>query len=98
MNDLFKSIAGMGGMTDQVIATDFLISAKSGVRNAAFALTEAVTPELRSALREQLMATVSTHESISKYMMEKGYYHPYNLEEQAKIDLAVAQTSQDLVK
>ncbi|WP_050181328.1 spore coat protein [Domibacillus robiginosus] len=98
MNELFKNVAGMSGMTDQVIATDFLISAKSGVRNAAFALTEAATPELRSALREQLMATISTHEQISKYMMEKGYYHPYSLEEQAKIDLAVAQTSQDLVK
>ncbi len=98
MNDLFKSVAGMGGMTDQVIATDFLISAKSGVRNTAFALTEAATPELRSALREQLMSAVSTHERISKYMMDKGYYHPYNLEEQAEVDLAVAQTSQKLVK
>ncbi|WNS79560.1 spore coat protein [Domibacillus sp. DTU_2020_1001157_1_SI_ALB_TIR_016] len=97
MNELFKNVAGMSGMTDQVIATDFLISVKSGVKNTAFALTEAATPELRSALREQLMAAISIHEQISKYMMEKGYYHPYNLEEQAKIDLAVAQTSQNLV-
>jgi similar to spore coat protein len=97
MNELFKNVAGMSGMTDQVIATDFLISVKSGVKNTAFALTEAATPELRTALREQLMAAISTHEQISKYMMEKGYYHPYNLEEQAKIDLAIAQTSQDLV-
>lgn len=97
MNELFKNVAGMSGMTDQVIATDFLISVKSGVKNTAFALTEAATPELRTALREQLMAAISTHEQVSKYMMEKGYYHPYNLEEQAKIDLAVAQTSQGLV-
>lgn len=49
-------------------------------------------------MNNRSLAAISTHESISKYMMEKGYYHPYNLEEQAKIDLAVAQTSQNLVK
>ncbi|MCP3762174.1 spore coat protein [Domibacillus sp. A3M-37] len=98
MNDLFKNMTGMGGLTDQVIASDFLISSKSGVKAYAYALTEAVTPELRSALREQLMAAVSTHEGISKYMMEKEYYHPYNLDEQAKIDAATAQTTQGLVK
>ncbi|WP_046179428.1 spore coat protein [Domibacillus tundrae] len=97
MNDLFKNMAGMGGLTDQVIASDFLISAKSGVKTTAFALTEAATPELRSALREQLMAAISTHESISRYMIEKGYYHPYNLDEQVKVDTASAQTSQNLV-
>lgn len=33
-----KNLMGMGGMSDQVIATDFLISAKAGVRNIPLAL------------------------------------------------------------
>lgn len=53
MNQFIQGLMGMGGMTDQVIATDFLISVKSGVRNYAAAITEAATPELREAHREQ---------------------------------------------
>lgn len=98
MNDLFKNIAGMGGMTDQVIASDFLISIKSGVRDTAFALTEAATPEVRAVLREQLMTAIKIHERISNYMMEKGFYHPYNFEQQVQVDAAAAKTTQKLVK
>jgi similar to spore coat protein len=50
MNTLLQNIMRMGGMTDQVIATDFLISAKSGVRNYASAITKVATPELKAAL------------------------------------------------
>ncbi|KAF0825164.1 Spore coat protein F [Cytobacillus firmus] len=35
MNNFLKNLMGMGGMSDQVIATDFLISAKAGIRNIA---------------------------------------------------------------
>ncbi|WP_046174763.1 spore coat protein [Domibacillus indicus] len=97
MNDLFKSAAGMGSLTDQVIASDFLISVKCGIKDTAFALTEAATPELRSVLREQLMTGISTHRSISNYMIKNGYYHPYDLHEQAKVDAAIAETSQSLI-
>lgn len=40
MNGLIETLTGMDKMTDQVIATDFLISAKSGVQNYAVAITE----------------------------------------------------------
>jgi similar to spore coat protein len=96
MNGLLKNITGMNGMTDQVIATDFLLSAKTGVKNTAFALTEAATPEVRTALREQLMAAIATHGSISTYMIAKGYYHPYNVDEQIQVDITAAQTAQNL--
>ncbi len=36
MTNFLQNMAGMGGMTDQVIATDFLNAAKSGIRNTAF--------------------------------------------------------------
>jgi len=53
MNNLMKTIMGMGAMTDKVIATDFLVSTKAGIRNLSFALTETTTPELRTAIRDE---------------------------------------------
>lgn len=98
MNQLLQNIMGMGGMTEQVIATDLLISAKSGVRNYAFALTEVATPEVRTALREQLRAAIKTHEAVSNFMIDKGYYHPHSLAEQLQVDLTAAQTASDLAQ
>ncbi|WP_077617465.1 spore coat protein [Bacillus sinesaloumensis] len=96
MNDIFKKLVGMGGMTDQVIATDFLISAKAGVRNLAFAITEASTPKVRAVLREQLRHAVETHKNISDYMIEMGMYHPTDLGEQLNTDLTITKTSLEL--
>ncbi|TCN27208.1 spore coat protein [Mesobacillus foraminis] len=93
MNQLIQKLTGMGGMTDQVIATDFLISAKSGVRNYAVAITEAGTPELRAALREQLREAIATHEKITNYMVAKGYYHPHDLTKQLQVDITVSDTA-----
>lgn len=89
---------GMGGMTDQVIATDFLISAKAGVRNYAVAITEAGTPELKSALREQLNTAIATHEKITNFMIARGFYHPHNLSEQLQVDLNVSETALKLAQ
>lgn len=97
MNDLIKSLMGMGGMTDQVIATDFLISTKAGIRNIAFAITESATPELKEALRVQLREAIEIHEDISNYMIAKEFYHPYNLEEQIKVDIDISNTALKLV-
>ena len=98
MNQFLQNMTGMGGMTDQVIATDFLISAKSGVRNYAAAITEAATPKLRTALRVQLRAAIATHETISNYMVANGYYHPHELSEQLQVDLTAANTALNLAQ
>jgi similar to spore coat protein len=98
MNQFLQNMVGMGGMTDQVIATDFLISAKAGVRNYTFAITEAATPELRNALREQLRAAIQTHEAITNYMIAKGYYHPHELDEQLQVDLTASNTAASLAQ
>jgi len=98
MNQLIQNMMGMGGLTDQVIATDFLISAKSGVRNYTAAITEAATPELRDALREQLRTAIETHEKITNYMIAKGYYHPHDLSEQLQGDLTVSNTALNLAQ
>jgi similar to spore coat protein len=98
MNQFLQNMVGMGGMTDQVIATDFLISAKSGVRNYTIAITEAATPELRTALREQLRAAIETHEKITNYMVARGYYHPHELSEQLQVDVTATETAMNLAQ
>lgn len=97
MNSIIESLTGMNKMTDQVIATDFLISAKSGIINYSIALTEAASPKVRAALRRQLYDALLTHETISNYMIKKGYYHPHNLDEQYKVDLNTTNTTLNLV-
>ncbi|TCN21164.1 spore coat protein [Mesobacillus foraminis] len=98
MNQFIQNMVGMGGMTDQIIATDFLMSAKAGIRNYTIAITEAATPELRTVLREHLQAAILTHENITNYMMSKGYYHPHNLSEQLQVDLTASQTATNLAQ
>jgi similar to spore coat protein len=98
VNQLIQNMMGMGGMTDQVIATDFLISAKAGVRNYAVAITETATPQLKSALRAQLNDAIATHEKITSYMIAKGFYHPHDLSEQLQVDLTVSETAINLAQ
>ncbi|WP_188205562.1 spore coat protein [Alkalibacillus aidingensis] len=93
MTNMLQKIAGMAGMTDQVIATDYLISSKSAVRNLTFALTEAATPEVRNVLRAQLNDAIEAHEKISQYMVKQGYYHPSDLEEQLEVDLKASKAA-----
>ncbi|MBG9541671.1 spore coat protein [Cytobacillus firmus] len=93
MNNFLKNLMGMGGMSDQVIATDFLISAKAGIRNIAFALTESGSPEVRELLREQLRIAVETHEKIINYMISRGTYYPHNLKKQLETDMKITETA-----
>ncbi|GAB7388464.1 spore coat protein [Bacillaceae bacterium] len=83
---------GMPNFSDSMIALDFLMAAKNGVRNYAFALTELATPEARTTVRRQLEEALTMHEEISQLMMSKGWLHPYNVGEQFKLDLKSAQT------
>ncbi|CAI8766512.1 Spore coat protein F-like protein YraD [Brevibacillus sp. IT-7CA2] len=96
MAGILQDMIGMGGMTDQVVAMDLLISAKSGVRNYAMALTETGTPEIKATLTKQLEEVIDLHEKISTYMIEQGWYHPWNVNEQIKLDQENIQTALNL--
>lgn len=98
MTNMLQKVAGMAGMTDQVIATDFLITTKTAVRNLTFALTESVTPDARNLLQEQLTYAIDAHEKISQYMMEKGYYHPSDLDKQLDVELKASKAACKLAK
>ncbi len=69
-----KNLAGVGDLTEQVIASDFLMYAKSAVISYTIAITEATTPEVRKVLRRHLDSSLYTHEKILKYMIANGWY------------------------
>jgi similar to spore coat protein len=93
MNAIIEAVTGMNKLSDQVIAIDFLVSAKSAVRNYAIALTETTSKEVREVLKMQLREAIKTHEAITNYMMKNGFYHAYNLQEQYKLDTKTAETA-----
>lgn len=93
MNALIEKLTGMDKMTDQVIATDFLVAAKSAVQNYAIAITETTSPRLRETLINHLNDAITTHESIFNYMMQRGYYHAYDMYEQHQVDKKVTETA-----
>lgn len=73
-------------LADTTFAMDFLIRAKEGVRNAAVALTETASPDVRKLLRKQLMQGIAMHQEITELMIDKKWFHPYELTEQYQLD------------
>ncbi|MBJ9987198.1 MULTISPECIES: spore coat protein [Paenibacillus] len=96
MNPVLEYMTGTNKLTDDVIAMDFLVSAKSGVRNLAMAVTECVTPEIKGILERQLEQAIDTHEKITKYAIAKGLYHPFSVQEQLRVDLQQIRTAQSI--
>jgi similar to spore coat protein len=93
MNTIIEHLTGMHTLSDQVIAMDLLNSAKSGVRNYAMAVTEAVTPEIKVTLTKHLEEAIDFHEQLMNYMMQKGLYHPWDVKEQIRTDLQNIRTA-----
>ncbi|WP_309119474.1 spore coat protein [Paenibacillus sp.] len=87
MNIILEKLTGLGSLTDQVVAMDFLNTVKSGVRNYAMAVTDTVTPEIKTILSRQLEELIDLHERVATYAAEKGIYHPWNVTEQIEVDL-----------
>lgn len=88
-----RSAEGMPKLVDATIALDLLLAAKTGVRNCAIALTETATPGVRTVLRNQLENAINMHQEISKLMIDKGWFHPYNVNEQFQMDVKSSQTA-----
>jgi similar to spore coat protein len=96
MIGILERLTGMDRLSDQVIATDFLISAKTGIRNYGVAITETTSREVRETLRMQLHDSIKTHEAITNYMMKNGFYHAYNPQEQYIVDMQTTDTALNL--
>jgi len=54
----------------QIIATDFLIGAKSNIKSYAAAFYETASPNVRNILTHQLNDAISMHEKITNYMID----------------------------
>lgn len=87
-----RNAEGMPKLVDASMSTAFLLNVKSGIRNCAIALTEAVSPEVRAALRTQLDNGLNMHEELSNLMIRKGWLNPVNLDRQFQMDLESSQT------
>lgn len=85
-------------LDDMAIATDFLVTAKAGVRNLAIAITETATPEVKKLLRRELDNAIDTHDKIAQYMIKNEMYHAYNVDEQVEHDLKKADIALELIK
>lgn len=96
MNPIIQNLTGMSALSDQVVAMDLLIAAKSGVRNYAMAVTESGTPEIKEMLTRHLIEALDMHEHISLYMEEKGWYHTWDTKEQINLDLNNIDTALNL--
>ena len=92
MAGIIQNISGMGDMTEQVIATDLLISTKSAIKNYAAAISEINSPQLTQTLRKQLDDTINLHQKISTYMMQRGYYNAYDPPAQISMDREASDT------
>ena len=98
MANLIQNIAGMGDMTEQVIASDLLIASKSAIKNYAAALAEATTPQVTNTLRRQLDDAINSHQRISTYMMNRGYYNAYDPPSQIGMDREASDKVMDIVQ
>ncbi|AIQ62174.1 spore gernimation protein GerQ [Paenibacillus stellifer] len=93
MNPIIEYLTGLNTLTDQVIASDLLLSAKNGVRSYAIAITEAITPEIRRTLEQQLEQNIDLYERISTYLIECKWYQPWLVKDQLQMDLNNIETA-----
>lgn len=88
-----ENAEGMPGLVDSTIALNFLLNAKNGIRNCAMALTEIGDPQARTEVRNMLNAQIDLHTQITELMMKKGWFQPYQVDEQFKLDRMSAQAA-----
>lgn len=84
---------GMPGLVDSTVAMELLLSVKTGIRNSAIALTEIEDKEARTAIRSMLNNSINLHSEVTELMITKGWLHPYEVNEQFKIDTTSAKTA-----
>lgn len=93
MNSLIERLMGVDTLTDQVIAMDLLTAAKTGIKMYAVAATEAATPEVKAVFVKHLFEAIDTHAKIMDYMMDRGFYRPFDPQEQIRMDRTTVETA-----
>lgn len=98
MNDYLDPMnsVGMPEKIDSAIALDLLITVKEAIRNYGVAITESASPEVRMTLRNQMEAAIDYHSEVTELLINKKWFHPYDVSEQQILDLKSAQTAVDI--
>lgn len=98
MNDYLDPInaVGMPEKIDSVLALDLLMTVKEAIRNYAVALTETTSPELRTTLHNQMEAMIDYQTEVIQLMMDKKWFHPYQLDMQQTLDIQAAQNATEI--
>lgn len=78
-------------MNDQLIASDLLGAVKASIKSTASALTETATPEVHRTLEQQLQQGLRFHQQLTNFMMQKGWYKPYDVQQMIQGDLQQTQ-------
>lgn len=74
-------------MEDRFAAGTLLgIAKKNGVHVEAWAITETSTPQVREALVRQLQTGIGLHAQIFSYMLSRGLYPSYHVEQEIQQD------------
>lgn len=68
-------------------AGNLLEAAKSGIKNTSIALTETSTPYVREVLTKQLNQEIQLHAKIFDYMISKGQYPSFNIDQMIEHNL-----------
>lgn len=89
---------GMPELTDSGIATEFLLSTKSGIRTISIALTETASPVLQKLLKTQLDVMLELYFEIVELMIEKQWLKPHDINAQKEIDIKAAENAISIAK
>ncbi|MGI6358421.1 MAG: spore coat protein [Bacillota bacterium] len=89
-NSIYNPMTNMP-LNDQIVASDLLNSVKSGIKDTAAALTETASPEVHRILEQQLQQGLRFHEQLTQFMINKGWYKPYDVRQMIQADLQQTQ-------
>jgi similar to spore coat protein len=73
-------------MNDQLIACDMLSGVKANIKCMAAALTETATPDVHQTLERHLQKALQFHQQLTQFMMQKGWYQPYDVDQMIQAD------------
>jgi spore coat protein CotF len=86
-----RDAEGMPNLVDSTIALEFLLTAKTAVRNNAIALTKSTSDEVRSTIIQELQYSLNLHEEIYQLMIKKEWIFPKDISKQIELDINSAQ-------
>lgn len=93
MRNILDKLTGSANITDQMIVSDLLMATKTAMASYSLAITGTTDSTIRNTLTRYQNDAISYHEKLTKYMLTKDYYHPYDMEKQIAQDIENARAA-----